>query len=141
MNSRLRERLLLIAGTIVLTALVSSCQGKVDPAFVSSSDISLRVKDETVLTYDPLTWQASFNREKCEWGMHTDNMSDYWRVHLASVPTSEGQKARGSIEWTDNSSVNSRSDVTFTVEKTDRSGHLWLWCRKERIGVVVQTLD
>lgn len=135
----LRRYLLPAAAILILT--LSGCQGKVDPSFVSSSKVCLRVKDETVMTFDPLTWQSSFNREKCEFGMHTDNMSDYWRVHLNIVPTSANQKARGSIEWTSHSSVNTKSDLTFIVEKIDRSGHLWLWCRKERIGVVVQVLD
>lgn len=130
---------LLSAAVVILT--LDGCQGKVDPTFVDSSEICLRVKDEKVMTYDHLTWQASFNREKCEFGMHTDNMSDYWRVRLNLVPTAEGQKTKGDIIWTSQSSVNEKEGLTFTVEKADRSGHLWLWCRKERIGVVVQVLD
>ena len=127
---------------IPLVCLIAAgCQGKVDPEFISTDDIILREGDQVLYTYDPLTWQTAFNRAACEFRVHTDNMSNYWCVKLDCVPTTEGQKAKGSIEWTTKSSVNSRSGLTFVVEKADHTGHLWLWCRKEHIGAVVQILD
>lgn len=137
----LRSRISLVAA-LLGCLLLSSCSGsKVDPEFVVTSDCNLRVKGAVVFKYDPLTCQSAFNRSKNEFRVHTDNMSDYYCVQLRSVPTAEGQKVRGDITWTSRSDVVTRKDLTFQVKKTDRSGRLWLWCRKEQIGAVIQVLD
>ena len=127
---------------LILVFCLASCEGsKVDPEFVNTSDCNLRVKDQVVFKYDPLTCQVAFNREKGEFRVHTDNMSDYYCVTLRSVPTGEDQKVKGSISWTSSSDIITRSGLTFVVKKADRAGRMWLWCRKERIGVVIQVLD
>ena len=136
---RLPFRILIL---VVLVLCLASCEGsKVDPEFVTTTDCNLRVKDQVVFKYDPLTCQTAFNREKGEFRVHTDNMSDYYCVTLRSVPTGEDQKVKGSISWTSSSDVITRSGLTFVVKKADRAGRMWLWCRKERIGVVIQVLD
>lgn len=126
---------------IVAAATITGCQSKVDPEFMTSQNFSLRVKDETVFKYDPMTWQVAFNRQKCEFRVHTDNMSDYYCVRLNIVPTAEKQRVKGSIEWTSKSSINTKKDITFVVQKVDNTGRIWLWSKKERIGAVVQALD
>lgn len=127
---------------LILCLAVSSCESfKVDPAFVSSTTTGLTVKGSTLFTYDPLTCQAAFDRDDCEFRVHTDNMSDYYCLKLNIVPTAEGQKAKGSITWTDKSEVQMKKDVQFEVEKVDRAGRLWLWSKKEGIGALVFTLD
>ena len=127
---------------VILTGiLLAACQGKVGPEFIRTTDFELQVKDETVFRYDPLTWQTAFKREKREFRVHTDNMSDYYCVTLNNIPSSEGQKVKGSIVWTSSSNVITKSGLTFSVEKIDRAGRIWLWSRKERIGAVVQALD
>lgn len=131
-----------IAALAAVIVLFSSCSGsKVDPEFVATTDFSLKVKDETVFRYNPLTCQVAFNREKCEFRVHTDNMSDYYCVRLRSVPTAENQKVKGSLIWTSKSDINTRTDLAFVVKKVDRTGRMWLWCKKERIGAVIQVLD
>ena len=136
MKKRLNTFTLLI-GIILL----ASCQGKVDPEFIGLQDFGLQVKDTKVFTYNSLTWQTAFNRERCEFRVHTDNMSDYYCVTLNTVPSSEGQKVKGSIVWTSSSDVITKSGLNFSVEKIDRAGRIWLWCKKERIGAVIQALD
>ena len=131
----------IIALLFILCPVLTGCQGKVDPEFVQSSTTGLQVREEIVFEYDPRTWQTSFNREKREFRVHTDNMSDYYVLSLDIVPTAYGQKAKGSLTWTSRSTLISKKGLTFTVEKMDRSGRIWLWCRKEGIGVTVQTLD
>ena len=68
-------------------------------------------------------------------------MSDYYCVKLDYVPTENGQKVKGELKWTSKSEIISKKGLSLTVEKTDRSGRLWLWCRKESIGVIIQTLN
>lgn len=131
-----------ILSVLAACLLLSSCTGnKVDPEFVATSDFSLRVKDETVFSFDPLTCQVAFNRQKCEFRIHRDNLSDYYRLDLQYVPTAEDQKVKGDITWTNRSDIVTRKDLAFVVKKTDRSGRLWLWCKKERIGAVIQVLE
>lgn len=136
MKKRLNTFTLLI-GIILL----ASCQGKVDPEFIGLQDFGHQVKDTKVFTYNSLTWQTAFNRERCEFRVHTDNMSDYYCVTLNTVPSSEGQKVKGSVVWTSSSDVIKKSGLNFSVEKIDRAGRIWLWCKKERIGAVIQALD
>ena len=127
---------------ILAVFLLASCQGmKMDPEFAATTDCNLRVKGTVVFKYSSLTCQQAFNREKCEFRVHTDNMSDYYCVILNSVPTAEGQSVKGSITWTSQSDIVTKKDLSFQVKKTDRSGRLWLWCRKEQIGVVIHVLD
>lgn len=137
----MKRSIILMTLAIAAMLTLSGCQGKVDPEFMTSGNFGLRIKDQAVFKYDPLTWQVAFNRDKCEFRVHTDNMSDYYCVRLDCVPTAEKQRARGSIEWTGKSSVNSCKDLVFIVERVDGSGRIWLWSKKERIGAVVQILD
>ena len=136
------KRFHIIPLLLAVVLLACSCEKtKVDPEFIATSDFGLKVKDQTVFTYDPLTCQVAFNREKCEFRVHTDNMSDYYCLDLRSVPTAEDQKVKGDIRWTSRSDVVSLKDLNFVVKKVDRTGKMWLWCRKERIGAVIQALD
>ena len=133
---------IIISALLAVALTLSSCSGnKIDQEFIATSDFSLRVKDETVFKYNPLTCQVAFNRAKNEFRVHTDNMSDYFCLDLSFVPTAEDQKVKGSITWTNHSDVVTKDGLSFVVTKTDRSGKMWLWCRKERIGAVIQVLD
>ena len=138
---RLPARITMFAALLGCLVLSSCTGGKADPDFIATSDCNLRVKGEVVFKYNPLTCQTAFNRRNCEFRVHTDNMSDYYCVTLNLVPTAEGQKAKGDITWTSRSDVVTRRDLTLHVKKADRSGRLWLWCRKEQIGVVIHVLE
>ena len=127
---------------MLICIAASSCQGsKVDPEFVGTNTTGLTVKGQKVFVFDSMNCQTSFKRESCEYRSFTDNMSDYYCVKLDYVPTENGQKGKGELKWTSKSEIISKKGLSFTVEKTDRSGRLWLWCRKESIGVIIQTLN
>ena len=127
---------------MLICIAASSCQGsKVDPEFVCTNTTGLTVKGQKVFVFDSMNCQTSFKRESCEYRSFTDNMSDYYCVKLDYVPTENGQKVKGELKWTSKSEIISKKGLSFTVEKTDRSGRLWLWCRKESIGVIIQTLN
>lgn len=130
-----------IALLLITSILLVSCGTKADPEFIQSSDFCLRIRDAVVFNYNPQTCQTAFNREKREFRVHTDNMSDYYCVTLDGIPTSSDQKFKGDIVWTSTNSVLSKNGCTFTVSKIDSQRRVWLWCRKERIGAVVQILD
>lgn len=127
--------------TMVLAcALLSSCTStKVDEAFLSTASSGLSIKGNDIFRFDALSCQTSFNREKREFRVFTDNMSDYYCLTLNSVPSQVGDKAKGELRWTSRNGVETKRDLSFQVEQTGRSGRMWLWCKKEAIGVVVQT--
>lgn len=134
----MKKRLLLILAPVIL---LSSCVGKVDPEFLQNEDFCLRIKDNVVFRYDERTCQTAFNRRRAEFRVHTDNMSDYYRITLSGVPTGEGQKFTGDVTWTSTSNIFTKKGCTFTVSKMDAEHRVWLWCRKEQMGAVVQILD
>lgn len=127
---------------LVFCFALAGCRGggKVEPEFLESSDICLRVKGSVVFTYNPLTCQLAFNRKDCEFRVHTDTMSDYYCVTLDAIPSAVEQKIDGSLCWTSSSSI-LHKDCTFRVEKISTDGCVWLWDRKDKIGAVVKILD
>ena len=134
----MRKYLLILFACLAL----AGCQGggKVEPEFLNSSDICLRVNGSAVFTYDPLTCQLAFNRRNCEFRVHTDTMSDYYCVTLDAIPSSVDQKIDGTLSWTSSSSI-LHKDCTFRVEKISSDGCVWFWNRKDKIGTVVKILD
>ena len=123
-------------------ACLTGCQGggKVEPEFLSSEDICLRVKGTVIFSYNPLTCQLAFNRHDCEFRVHTDTMSDYYCVTLDAIPSAVDQKIDGTLSWTSSSSI-IHKDLSFQVEKISSDGCVWLWNRKDKIGAVIKILD
>ena len=134
----MKKSILLILSVLLLAC---SCSQKADPEFLQTNDFCLRIKDNVIFNYNENTCQSAFNRKKCEFRVHTDSMSDYYCVTLNGVPVSEGEKLSGDIVWTSTSSVLSKRGCNFVVSKLDAQRRVWLWSRKEQIGVVVQILD
>lgn len=134
----MRKYLLILFACLAL----AGCQGggKVEPEFLNSSDICLRVNGSAVFTYSPLTCQLAFNRRNCEFRVHTDTMSDYYCVTLDAIPSAVDQKIDGTVCWTNSSSI-IHKDCTFRVEKISADGCVWLWNRKDKIGAIVKILD
>ena len=132
------------AAIIILTLaslLLCSCQDdRFITAFTGKDGIYLSVNSKTVFEYDPLTCQLSFNRERCEFRVHTDNMSDFYVLTLSEIPTRQGQDVRGTLVWTTEMDLNTKKNVTFTAEKLE-GDRIWLWTGNGRVGVVVQILD
>lgn len=129
-----------IAAIMVATAVFCSCTGKgPDDSFLRTpAEYSLSVKGRTVFSANPYTCQTSANLKKNEYRVHNDNMSDWYMLWLDSKPVSVGQKVKGSIEWTDGRDVERKNGLTFQVSQVGNTGRVWLWCRKEQIGAIIQ---
>ncbi len=108
--------------------------------FVSGDGIRLVENSKTLFSYDPNTCQMSFNRDKCEFRVHTDNMSDFYTITLSSIPQREGQEVRGTLVWTTSSDIYTKRNVTFSAEKLE-GDKIWLWTSNGHIGLVVRILD
>lgn len=126
---------------LCLALLLCGCQKEnVDESFLENNNLCLIEKGVTVHSYDPLTWQVSFNRADREFRVHTDNMSDYYILRCSALPREEGQSIKCSIRWSGNS-ITSKSNLTFRVEKMDSAGRVWLWCKGSKIAVSVMLLN
>ncbi len=123
-----------------LLLLVSCKDDRFITSFVQQDGIHLSVNSKTVFRYDPLTCQLAFNRDRREFRVHTDSMSDFYTLTLSEIPTRQGQEVKGTLVWTTEKDINTKRNVTFTAEKLE-GDLIWLWTGNGRVGVVVRVLD
>ena len=130
-----------IALFLLAVSLFTSCTGnKVDPEFVATSDFSLKVKDDMVFRYDPLTCQVAFNREKGEFRVHTDNMSDFFVATFVQLPSTLGQTVLADLVWTTERDVLTRKNLTLEVIRIE-GDQFWLWSDTGKIGLCMRILE
>lgn len=129
--------------TILLTILLlaSACwpEGHYTPEFLQDSTLRLYVGDEEILSYDPYDCQYAYNRERLEFRLHTDNMSEYVLLSLDEEPTYENQVVTASsIRWTrDNGSDVIKKDIALEVVKVE-GDVVWLWNSRESLKMTAR---
>ncbi len=129
-----------ILPAVLAAVLACSCVGD-DPSAGFQEDDTLRIdiKGYTTFSYDPLSCQKSFNRDNCEFRVHSDNMSDFYSVVLEAFPAEVGQMVNGTASWTTSNNLHTKK-TTFEVLKLE-GDKVWLWSSRNRIAMVVQILD
>lgn len=126
---------------IAVLLLVSSCDGTHEITNFSDTDaIRLEVAGITQFFYDPITCQMAFNRERGEFRVHTDSMSDYFIVDLSEIPTETGQEVTGDVIWTTTNDLMTRQNITLRLINS-QGDRLWFWNANYRIGVEVRILE
>ncbi len=127
--------------TVALVALLSGCdRSGARNAFVESGEIRLQVGRVVQFRYDPLKCQMSFNRDRKEFRIQTDNVSDFYAVRLSEIPVSEGQTLSADLSWTTATDVLNRKNLALRVVKTEGE-KIWLWSDSGRIGLSVVILE
>lgn len=122
-------------------ALIYSCGDPHEVTVFSNTDaVRLEVAGITRLVYDPFSCQMAFNRERGEFRVHTDSMSDYFIVKLSEIPTETGSEVIGDVIWTTNSEVVYRNNITLRLINS-QGDKLWFWNANYRIGVEVRILE
>jgi len=109
-------------------------------AFESNDAIRLEQKGKVICEYEPTTYQLSFNREKGEFRVHTDNMSDFFVAILDQVPTEQDQQVNGTLIWTTETDTYTKRDITLKAVKLE-GDKIWLWLSQGQIGLVVKVLE
>lgn len=107
--------------------------------FKFDSTIRLEIKGYTIFRYDPLSCQIGFNRDRCEFRIHTDNMSDFYIIRLDEMPAAEGQTVNGTASWTTGDDLHTKK-TSFEVIHLE-GGKIWLWSPGTRIAAVVMELE
>lgn len=126
---------------ITVLLLASSCNGTHEITNFSNTDaVRLEVAGITQFYYDPLTCQMAFNRERGEFRVHTDSMSDYFLVKLSEIPTETGQEVTGDITWTTVNDLMTRQNITLILINS-QGDKLWFWNANYRIGAEVRILE
>lgn len=129
------------AGIVLTFISIIGCIGpQPDEVLLPRTEISLTIKGEEVMEHDPLTCQIGYNRERNEFRLVKDNISDWMIFRSNATPSNEGQEVKASLEYTSQSSTKALSDLTFSVEKTAPDGTVWLWNKDKKIGIVIRVL-
>ena len=131
-----------IAGLVLAILLIYGCSGGIQPAEVllPRTEISLTVKGEVQMTYDQKTCQIGYNDGTHEFRLINDKLTDWVIFRSDATPTNVGQKVNAYLEYTLNKDTKTMDGLTFTVEKTDSDGQVWLWNQDRKIGIIIKTL-
>jgi hypothetical protein len=131
----------LSAGILLTIAIVTGCTGlHPEEILLPRSEVSLTVKEEVVMAFDPATCQIGYNSERNEFRLVDNKVSDWVIFRSDAVPTDVGQKVKASLEYTSRSNIKTLTDMTFSVEKTAPDGTTWLWNKDKKIGIIIKVL-
>lgn len=135
----LKSHIMLLACCMAL--LCGCVREEMDPAFIESNDIALRINGTTAYVHSPLTGQLAYSESRRQFRACNDDMSIYFIFTCNDLPVREEQTVKASLEWRTPSSSGHRNGIRFTVEKINDDGMIWLWNSRDLISVTVQKLD
>ena len=131
----------LSAGILLTIAIVTGCVGlQPEEILLPRSEVSLTIKEEVAMAFDPATCQIGYNSERNEFRLVDNKVSDWVIFRSDAVPTDVGQKVKASLEYTSRSNIKTMTDLTFSVEKTAPDGTTWLWNKDKKIGIIIKVL-
>lgn len=135
------RRIPYIAALLALLVLPVGCEPQTvyTPEFLTDSTLRMEVGKQEILTYNPITCQTALNLHRCEFRMHTDNMSEYVIIRFSSMPSEEGESVTvESLVWTNPSGTDqTRKNITLEVVKLE-GDIAWLWNSRESIRMTVR---
>lgn len=135
------RRIPYIAALLALLVLLVGCEPQTvyTPEFLTDSTLRMEVGKQEILTYNPITCQTALNLHRCEFRMHTDNMSEYVIIRFSSMPSEEGESVTvESLVWTNPSGADqTRKNITLEVVKLE-GDTAWLWNSRESIRMTVR---
>ncbi len=131
------------AALIAVTAcMLGGCvKYDLDEILLAREDMSLTWKGEEQISYDPLTWQLSCNVRNAEYRVHDDSMANYYVIKCSERPVEEGQDLVADVEWTVATNIKRYEGSRFTVKKIGHDGLIWLWCKTQKIGIVIKEIE
>lgn len=130
------------AAILLLTVLTWACTKTdgFDKSEASSNVPRFEISGKTMFEYIPATCQLGFNREKKEFRLNSDTMSDFVVAKLSAIPSQKGQKLTADLEWTTERDTKTKRGAAFKVEKLE-GDVCWLWDKSDKITLVVKFLD
>ncbi len=132
-----------IAAIILATIAVLSCSKKPSepvPEFVGNDNLVLKIKGNNKIEYVPTSFQIGFSRDKKQFRVHNDTMSEYYILTCSELPQNEGQTITCSLKYAANTNISYKDGLEFKVIKRSDNGRYWLWCRRKDISISVQEI-
>ena len=136
------KRIAILSAILSAAILMAACDRSVEPdeAFLAGQDIQLKVNGQVIYTYDPLTWQLSYNSTLKEFRAFDDPMKNWYMVKCDKVPSAVGDKITATITW---STSGQPSTLTGSMKVVKAEGDTyWLWRgdKKSQTGVTIRIL-
>jgi len=126
---------------LALLPLLSGCgNDRLRAAFCDNEGIRLIVGGTVAFNYEPARCQMSFSRDRREFRVHTDSMSDFFVAELSEIPTQLGQRLTVDLTWTTEREVLTRKKLTLEVLRIE-GDEFWLWSTVGRIGLTIRVLE
>lgn len=136
----MKKRLIILL--LIPLLMAAECRhNQPDPIVLSDSTPQLSVQGKVLFRFEENTCQLGYNRERAEFRMHTDNMSDYVLVNLDHIPSSVGEEVTAEeISWTTAYDIEYRMKIILEVLKLE-DGNIWLWSSRDQMALVVRELE
>ena len=106
--------------------------------FMEGSQISLTWKGSVQVLYNSNTCQLAYNRARNEFRVYDDRLADWFILSCNENPTQEGQTIIADISWTGDRNPKVFNKQSFTVRKVSDDGRVWLWSKKNKIGIIIK---
>ena len=130
------------AGIVLTLILITGCVGpQPDEVLLPRTEISLTVKGETIMEFDPFTCQIGYSSERNEFRLASDNLANWLVFRSDASPTDVGQEVKASLEYTSKKDIIKHDDLAFSVEKAVPDGTTWLWNKEKKIGIIIKVLQ
>ena len=106
----------------------------------TSPDAVLTVDSETILTYDPLTWQMSTSSDAV-FSVFNEDESEWFTVTCETMPGAVGEVIKSDVRWLRSTKALNLKGINLTVESIDEeSGIITLVNQKQQVCAKVHQL-
>lgn len=124
----------------VLSLAAACAEYDVNEILLERDEVSLTIKGELRFKYTPEDCQLGYSPDRNEFRAYDDKLGDWFVLRCSADPGIEGEKVKGSLEYTTSDSKVNLDGLDFSVRKTNQDGYIWLWNGDRKIGVVVKRL-
>lgn len=118
--------------------LLAGCNGHTyTPEFLTDSTLRFENGRQSVFTFNPADCQYTYNLQRRSFRAHTDNMSAFYSVVLASLPVAEGEMIEADLLWSGPRGFEERKAIALEVVKLE-GDTAWLWNSSESLKMTVR---
>ena len=124
----------------ILFTAAGCCRYDIDEVLLMRDDISITQKGVVMMSYDPVRCQMSHDKATNTYRGYDDLIADWFIVKCSERPDNEGQELTADVTWPTAKATKTEKGLKFVVEKTDAQGHIWMWNKSKKIGIVIKNL-
>lgn len=132
------KRLIRLLSSVMTAWLLISCEAAMyTPEFLIDDTVRFEVGTKTWFVYNENTCQYSYNLDRKEFCVFTDQMSSFFSAKLEKMPEAiEEDIIAENLSWTDSKGIQERKRITLrVVQLTDDV--VWFWNSSEGIKFIL----